>query len=178
VSVRLVRARAIRSILSSRHHHSQTNKESVGRDFPPLSRIPQVNPGRSVALAGRGNQSRAVGSQCHADGTRRRVWNLQLPRALFIEVVHEDRAVFAGSHEHLVFRSEEQSGPGCKSGVGRVRGHGRVRPLPFAPSARATSRLTRDTDNPSSRAIALMLRALSVWALYSASSRFSQLARH
>ncbi len=56
----------------------------------------------------------------------------------------------------------------------RIRGQA----LCFAPSARAISRLTRDTDNPSSRAIALMLSALSVWALYSASSRFSQLASH
>jgi len=54
----------------------------------------------------------------------------------------------------------------------------RGRALSFVSSARAISRLTRDTDKPSSRAIALMLRALSVWALYSASSRFWHLASH
>ncbi len=48
--------------------------------------------------------------------------------------------------------------------------------LCFAHSARAIGRLTRDTDNPSSSAIALTLSGLSVWALYGASSRFSPLA--
>ena len=37
--------------------------------------------------------------------------------------------------------------------------------LPFACSARAMRRLTRETDSPNSRAIALMVIAPSVWAL-------------
>ncbi len=57
----------------------------------------------------------------------------------------------------------DMRGSGSESGVtresvSRVRGQA----LYFAPSARAISRLTRDTDNPNSRAIALMLSALSV----------------
>jgi len=41
-------------------------------------------------------------------------------------------------------------------------GHASGMALFIVSSARAISRLTRDTDNPNSRAIALMLRALSV----------------
>ncbi len=72
------------------------------------------------------------------------------------------------------FVSEKSSGLRRSRQCGGVSGQA----LCFAPSARAISRLTRDTDNPSSRAIALMLSALSVRALYSASYRFSQLASH
>ena len=50
--------------------------------------------------------------------------------------------------------------------------------LSFACSAWAMSRLTRETESPSCRAIALMLKALSVCALYNASSRVVQLLNH